>query len=269
MINLLLAEIKRSWIIFIRYPSEAVTGIVTLTAIFLALILGVHTVVGGGVSPMQFGSNLDALIVTYILWGMSLFALGIMAWTIQNEAQTGTLEQLFLSPYDPKVVFLLRALADLLVQIVLMIAAVLGIILLVTRRTLHFSPGVIPLVITILLGTYGLGFILAGMTLLFKRIQNVIQLAQFVVLFLVAVPVENWRPPLQWVGDLIPLAPGAGMLRQLMAPTAFGHLTTQPAFDPWQFGIALLNGVVYFTLGLLIFHLADRIAKARGLLGGY
>ena len=266
--SLFLAELKRSWIIFIRYPSEAVTGIVTLTAIFLALILGVRSVVGGGVSTAQFGNNLDALIVTYILWSMSLFALGDMAWTIQNEAQTGTLEQLYLSPFGPKLVFLLRAVADLLIQIV-MIAAVLACILLITGRRLHFSLVVIPLVGTILLGTYGLGFMLAGMTLLFKRIQNVIQLSQFVVLFLVAVPVERWQPPLQWLGDLIPLAPGAGLLRQTMAPSALAQLSTRATFDPLQFGLAVLNGAGYFALGLLIFRLADKVAKSRGLLGGY
>ena len=264
MIRLFLAELQRSWIVFTRYPSEAVTGIVTLTAIFLALILGVQSVVGGGVGTSQFGNNLNALIVTYILWSMSLFALGDMAWTIQNEAQTGTLEQLYLSPYGPKVVFLLRAIADLFVQIA-MIAVVLAFILVITRRTLHFSLSVIPLVITILLGTYGLGFMLAGMTLLFKRIQNLIQLSQFVVLFLVAVPVEKWQPPVQWLGDLIPLAPGAGLLRQIMAPAPLGA----PAFDLPQFCYALGNGILYFALGLFLFRQADRTAKAKGLLGGY
>jgi ABC-2 type transport system permease protein len=35
------------------------------------------------------------------------------------------------------------------------------------------------------------------------------------------------------------------------------------------FGLALLNGVVYFTLGLLIFGFTEREAKRRGILGGY
>jgi ABC-2 type transport system permease protein len=36
-----------------------------------------------------------------------------------------------------------------------------------------------------------------------------------------------------------------------------------------QFAQALLNGIGYFTVGLLIFCFAEREAKRRGLLGGY
>jgi ABC-2 type transport system permease protein len=36
-----------------------------------------------------------------------------------------------------------------------------------------------------------------------------------------------------------------------------------------QFSLALLNGIGYFTVGLLIFRFAERSAKRRGMLGGY
>jgi ABC-2 type transport system permease protein len=138
---------------------------------------------------------------------------------------------------------------------------VLGIIMLITGSRPHFSLSIIPPVITIMLATYGLGFVIGGLTLLFKRIQNVLQLSQFALLFLVMAPVETWQGFLKYAAYLLPLTPSAGMLRELMARNA--------AFNTGDFAVALVNGIVYFALGLLFFTWADRTAKHRGLLGGY
>jgi ABC-2 type transport system permease protein len=50
----------------------------------------------------------------------------------------------------------------------------------------------------------------------------------------------------------------------LRAQMARGEL-----FDLAYFGIALANGMLYFVLGLGTFHIANKIAKSRGLLSGY
>ncbi|HEY3378563.1 MAG TPA: ABC transporter permease [Armatimonadota bacterium] len=258
MRNVFLAELRRGWLLFLRYPSETVTGIVSLTAIFLALFLGARYIAGGG--GAQFGTRLDGIIVNYLLWSLTIFALGDMGWTIQMEAQTGTLEQLYLSPYGPRRIFLLRAVADLFGQLV-MITAVMGLILLITRRSLHFTVSIIPPLLTTILGTLGLGFVLGGLTLLFKRIQNVLQLTQFVVLFMIVVPIEGWHGWARILGACIPLAPSTALLRQIMvhgAPVTLGPLA-----------VAVLNGLAYFYLGQALFLYADRMAKRRGLLGGY
>jgi ABC-2 type transport system permease protein len=41
------------------------------------------------------------------------------------------------------------------------------------------------------------------------------------------------------------------------------------ALNPVGFSLALMNGIGYFTVGLLIFRFAEREAKRRGMLGGY
>ncbi|MHB9132669.1 MAG: ABC transporter permease [Armatimonadota bacterium] len=257
MFRLVLAEFRRTWVLFLRYPLEAVTGIISLTAVFLALFLGVHYIAGPGAA---YGGRLESVIVSYLLWSLTIFALGDMGWTIQIEAQTGTLEQVYLSPYGPRKVFLLRALSNLFMQL-FMITVVFFIIKWFTHQHLSLSPAIAAPLACIMLGTYGMGFVLAGLTLLFKRIQNVLQLSQFVVLFLVAVPIENWQGTAGTLGLLIPLAPAAAMVREMMARGA--------AFNTEHFLYAFLNGVAYFTLGTLLFKYADRQAKRRGLLGGY
>jgi len=57
------------------------------------------------------------------------------------------------------------------------------------------------------------------------------------------------------------MASGAGLLRDLMARGESLNYT--------KLAIAAVNGVVYFALGLLLFYLAERVAKRRGMLSGY
>ncbi len=257
MFSLLLAEMRRSTTIFLRYPLEAVTSIVTITAIFFALFIGAHYIAGPGA---QFGNRLEGVIVSYLLWSLTIFALGDMGWTIQMDAMTGTLEQVYLSPAGPVRVLICRAVSDIFVQICIT-GVVFFVIKGVTHQHLRLTPEILPPLVVVILGTYGLGFILAGLTLVFKRIQNVLQLSQFAVLFMVAVPVEGWTGDMRVAGFFIPLAPGAGMIREIMSRDL--------PFNPHTFLAALCNGVGYFLIGVLLFKIADRVAKRRGLLGGY
>ncbi len=258
MVSLFLSEVKRSWIQFVRYPSEAITLTITFIAIFLGLFYGFQYMAGG---TTQFGDRLDKIIISYLLWSLTLYALTGMAWTIQNEAQAGTLEQVFLSPYGPIVVFMLRAFADLLVQLAVIVTAFTSIILITQRKDIDFTPLAILPLITVMLATYGLGYVMGGLTLIFKRIMNLIQLMQFVLLFLVMTPVEDWEGNWRIATHFLPMMPGAGMIRAL----AINHAP----FDPLQFAVSLANGIAYFLLGAYLFHLAEKSAKMKGLLGGY
>lgn len=257
MLKLFLAELRRSWIQFRRYPAEAIGGIFIISALFYGLFLGANYIAGPG---LQLGDRLDAIIVGYMLWTLVTFILFNIAGTLQNEAQTGTLEQLFISPYGASRVFLMRAIADLLVQFIL-ISSILLIITALTGRRLSFPPALLLPLVTVLLGAYGLSFTIGSLALLLKRIQQLLGIFQFALLFLLSVPTESWTGSLQVLGWLLPMTTGAGLLRDLMA--------RQQSLDLSQFGIALLNGVIYFGLGLAFFRWAERETKRRGGLGGY
>ncbi|MEO0407367.1 MAG: ABC transporter permease, partial [Cyanobacteria bacterium P01_A01_bin.135] len=205
------AELKRSWTEFIRYPAEAVGGVVIITIVFYGLFLSARYMAGPAI---QFGDRLDIVVVGYVLWTLTLFTINDISLTLQAEAQTGTLEQIFLSPYGPFRVFLTRALAGLTIRITL-ISVILGILIGVTGSSLQFPPLlVLPLVSTLMAG-YGLAFMMGSCALLFKRVQQLLGLFQFGLLFVLALPVETWSGPWSLVGWLLPMLPSAGLLRDL------------------------------------------------------
>nr|MCU0538209.1 hypothetical protein [Hydrococcus sp. Prado102] len=114
MFELFMAELQLSWIQFRRYPLEALSLIVVTTAIFFGLFLSTRYLVG---NTLQLGERLDSVVIGYVLWTLVLYILGDIGGGLQIEAQTGTLEQLFLSRFGAIKVFLMRSLAKLTTHI--------------------------------------------------------------------------------------------------------------------------------------------------------
>ena len=257
MLELFFAELRCSWIQFCRYPVESISQIIFTSAIFYGLFVGAGYVAG---SSFQLGDRLDSLVVGYMLWVLVNFVMANIAGGLQSEAQTGTLEQLFLSRYGAVQVFLMRGLAYLTLE-VLKIVVILFIIILLTGSSLYFPPLLILPFISVLLGAYGFAFIIGSISLLLKRVQQLIPLLLFPLLFLLTIPTETWTGTPKFLALLIPMTPGAGLLRSLMA--------RGDSLDLITLTIAFINGIVYFYIGISFFKVAEKQAKKRGILSGY
>ena len=257
MFELFLAEFRRRWIIFRRYPIEALAGIIIFASVFYGLFLSARYIAGPN---FQLGDRLDSVIVSYVLWTLMTSILFDIGGQLQQEALTGTLEQVFLARYSAIQVFLTRSLANLTFQMI-QVLGILFIITVLTQRSLNFPPTLVLAFVTVLLGAYGIAFILGSLSLLFKRVQQIIPLFQFPLLFLLATPTETWTGTGKLFAKILPMAPGAGLLRDLMARGEALNLT--------NLAIALLNGAIYFAMGLLLFRIAEYQSKRRGILSGY
>lgn len=256
MLELFLAELKREWILQIRYAAEIISFVVGLTIAFYGLFQSAQYIAG---PSTQFGDRLDSIVVGYVLWSLSIFILSDIAGGLQQEAQTGTLEQIFLSPFSGLQIFTARAVAKLTLQLILNLSILL-IIMTLTGARLSFSPVLLLPLLTVLLGAYGLALAMGSLALLLKRVQQVLGIFQFLLFFVLMVPAETWAGSTFWAW-LLPMTPGAELLRKIMAQE-------QP-LDLVQFLISLFNGAAYLTVGLLLFQLAERRAKQHGKLGGY
>lgn len=256
MLDLFVAELQRSWRTHRRYPMELASGLALMVIAFYALFLGARYAAG---PTAQFGEALDGLILGYCLWSVVLFTVNGTALGLQSEALTGTLEQVYLSPYGALRVILARMLASLGLQVGTA-ALMLGVILVLTGRRLSFPPAIVLPLATILLGSYGIALALAALALLAKRVQQVLTLVQFLLLFLVVAPVERLLGDGLWTAFL-PLASGAALLRALMVKGE--------APGPLPLTAAAVGATVCLALGLATYRFADGRARSAGLLGQY
>lgn len=257
MPRLLMAELRRTFAIFRRYPSEALVGVLTLGVMFGLFILGVQYVSGPVAS---FGSRLDSIIMGYVLWSLTLMTLSDAGYGVQMEAQMGTLEQVYQSPFGPIRILLARAVASQLLYLLLNVL-VLTALLLMTGRTLTFEPIIILPTVSLLMGATGLGFTMAGLAIIFKRVDQVLQVAQYLLLFLVIMPVETWDGIAGILGRIIPLSPSAALIRNATA-----HNIAPTSSDIM---LAAMNGLFWLLLGICAYALFDARARKNGQLGAY
>ncbi|MDY6783620.1 MAG: ABC transporter permease [Cyanobacteriota bacterium] len=257
MLELFFAELRRSWIQFIRYPFEAIGGIFITTIIFYGLFLSAQYVAGPN---LQLGDRFDSIIVGYVLWTLVLFIATNLSSVLQLEAQTGTLEQIFLSPFGAVWILLMRAIAGLAIQLAL-IAAILAILIALTGSKIAFPPLLVLPLLTIIMSAYGLSFLMGALALLLKRVQQVLAIFQFGLLFVLATPTEEWVGVWQGIRWLIPMTGGAGLLRDLMA--------REKGLNWLEFGLAFANGFIFLAVGLIVFMWCEQRVKKQGKLGGY
>lgn len=239
-----------------RYGFEMVSGIATIYGFFLVIFFGAR--IFGGDRP-GFGETLEGVVVSYAVWALTVLALGALTFELTQEAQQGTLEQLGMSSFGLVQVLVARVLTSLLVYFA--VWSVLLIAMMATSgRWLHLDVvTVVPLLAATLLGVVGLGFVLGGLAVVFKRVQNALQVWQVLVIGLVVVPPDEVA-----VVKFFPLSWGSHLLRDAMV-----RETSIFAMGAGDLGFLALNSAFYFFGGLAVFAAFERIARDRGLLGHY
>jgi ABC-2 type transport system permease protein len=138
---------------------------------------------------------------------------------------------------------------------------ILFAIMLLTGRSLNFSPTALAPIGSILLGSFGVAFLMGALALWFKRVQQLTNLGQFVLLFLVIVPFESWTGWARAVSFALPFVPGVGMMREVLA--------RGQDLDWTVLGLAYANGLFYAVAGLVLFRAIVARVKRLGTLGWY
>jgi ABC-2 type transport system permease protein len=246
--------VRKRLLLLRRYPVNTGSELLGLYVFFAIVVFG-----GYAVAAPTITDTLPGIIVGFFLFSMAYVAYSGLSWDVMHEAQWGTLEQLVVSPYGLGRVMAAKVAADLLVS-VLYGGVLLSMMLVTTGKEMSIDLlTVVPLVILSLLSVVGVGFSFAGLALLYKRIENVLLLAEFALVPLVAAPVDA-VPALK----LLPLVEGTYLLRRAMT-----HGIRLWEFPPADLGLLLLTTVSYLALGYLVLRACVRRARRDGLFGQY
>lgn len=239
-----------------RYPLNTLSSLATLYIVFLILFTGARYAQGLGVN--LFGEGLEGLVVGYLVWTFAIIAYSDLSWELMREAQQGTLEQLYMCPLGFRFVSASWIVASFLVSLA-WVAALLGLMMVTTGQFLLLPLGsLVPVLLLTVAPVYGIGFMMAGLALVYKRIQAFFQILQFVFVALVAFPADTL-----W-GKALPLSLGTRLLGRVMVDG--DTLATLPLTDVL---VLVATAVFYLVLGIGVFRLFEGVAKDRGLLAHY
>lgn len=249
-----IAAFRKRLLLLVRYPVNTISQVGTIFLVFGVVFYG-----GRAVAPTAISDSIEGIIVGYLLWSMSITAYSGLSWGVTREAQWGTLEQLFMSPFGFGPVMVVKTVVNVL-ESFLWGAVTLLVMMVVTGRWLSVDPlTVIPLGVLALAPAVGVGFAFGGLAIRFKRIESAFQLVQFVFIGLIAAPVSQY-PLLKW----LPLAQGSQLLQ-----TAMRDGVALWALPASELGVLVATAVAYLVAGYAAFTYCQRWARREGVMGHY
>jgi len=242
--------------------------------LFIAFLLLLSFTAGQAATIAATGEvdwTLDARQTTWMLLGFAAFAYTYlhvvkMFWRLLAEIQSGTLEQTYLSPLPSWVHAVAGRIVAAIAETAVVVAALVVVTSLFSRLELHWRfQALLPLAL-IIVGAAGLAMVIAGLTLVYKRIPLINDLVLMLVLFFSGAmyPVAQMPGWAQAVAEPLFLTHAMAGLRTVMLDAA-----TPPAagFGGWTWMLA--TAAAWFAAGLLAFRLSERTAKRQGSLARY
>ncbi len=258
----------KDWKVFWRYPLNAVSNIlqpiIWVTPVYFmgqafstngkALGFAAYSGSGDYMSFILMGTVLSNFILT-VFWGMG--------YALKEDMDTGVLESNWLTPVSRILILVGRTLASLLTTTItsLIMLAIAGALFgfRPTGNTMAAFLTAIPM----LLGLYGFGFAFAGMVLLMREANTLVDVSSFLVQGLSGAnfPVKSlpyWLIP---VSLMLPLTYGFDAVR--------GFLLKTNTILPLQTEVALLIVFMFVMLwfGAWVFDKVERRVRTLGTLG--
>ena len=225
--------------------------------------VGISLLIGRG--EIESG-ELPGTLLGFLVWFYASIAVTNMSWGLMEEAQAGTLEQMYMSPTPTWMIFVGRVMAMLLygTGMVLIVAATLMLSL---GIRLPVNVQALPVFGITIAGLFGLGFAIGGAALVFKRVEALSWLTIDALLFLNGsfLPVDRYPEWLESFAKLLPTTQGIIVLREVV----LDGRSLAAVWADGSLGNLVLHSGVVLLVGWLVFKYCERVAKRRGTLGQY
>lgn len=241
----MLSEIK-------AYLLDNAVSIVDNILICIGLLVGV----GSDFFP---GRSQGYALIGMMLWRCTIICLQTSCGIIQKELRLGTLEQLMSSSYSFLKLLIVRLEAKMLIEIWKLFLAMLVIAAIFNIK--FYNEVDFILIITAFLvsiaGAFGMGFIVAGIALVYKKASALVNSISYFVLF--------------FTGVFIPLEllPDSFSLIAKSLPFIWAINTIQSNQFNYCFVSLVMTSIFWLVLGCIIFKFCNSKILISGTAGKY
>ncbi len=186
--------------------------------------------------------------------------------SVSEEARTGTLEQMYMSPVSSAILLLGRMFGILAVATITISLSAAGLALLLNIH-LSLRWDILPVVVLTLIGVFGFSFFLGGIALIYKSVHSIADLAQDLLLFVngtfIAVSLlPSW---LQTLALVLPTTYGITVIRSVVLNgRSLTYLITNHSLL-----LLAAHSFAYFVSGWIFYKWCEHIARKQGSLWQY
>ncbi len=265
-----LAMVRKEFIIMLRYPFEFVAS---FAQIFL--IIAVLTLAGLMFAPQDTDASAMSQTTGIVVYGFIIFlyvsdTLWAIGFNVRREQKQGTLEQLYLSPASKFAALASRVVITLVWTGLLCLFSVFLMSALLGKLPLENGWLGLYILLFSLLGTFGVGFAFAAVTLKLKEAaQTAVNLLQFGFMILCApfFPFSALPEPMLYLSKLIPLSYCVDAFRS----TLMGYPLGFPELAPIEVELVIVTmfGIFMPIIGYTMYRWAENNARRKGSLSEY
>lgn len=250
-------EVKRQIIFARNYPFQEISNLAVLYIFFI----GLYWSLGIGASQRQANHfYYKHLLLGYLLWTYAVSAISLLAFDIAEEAQSGTLEQIALVPQQLRPWFI-RCIGNFILQTGRTAILYLLIILSTSIQPLSLTVPQAGVAVLTIAGLYGMGLVVGAITLICKKTTFLVNIIHFFLFFFTGIvtPLESLPSTLNTIAQIIPLAHGTRLLRQLASSGSINHTVGQSLI------LLIITATLWVTIGITALLSAYRVARVNGL----
>ncbi|WOS95803.1 ABC transporter permease [Nosocomiicoccus massiliensis] len=262
MKDILHAEFFKFKGMFKRYYIDSIAEVTSYIILFTSLTYFI-------VSTSEADNIIPQILIGVFIWFIGINAIAIFTFILQEEMALGTLEQIFLTKTSLTKMLLGRAIStfifDSIGGVVLSISTVFALVFISPALSISdmnliviLNPLLILVILVTMVGIYGFSFILAGLSIIFKRISAITVILNYMFLFIIGVILA---------GDTLPLILD---IFSKFLPITWGVIVISDIFngDTNVMNIIwlIINSILYFVVGLYLFNKMTYIARVKGTL---
>lgn len=248
------AIITKEFTVAFRYKLELVSGFIFLFASLMAIIFGGNQFLGEDSSE----TTILSMISSFLLFFFANLCIGNPSNECKNASNEGNMETISMFSIPLYGYLSLQTFFNMLTNIGTFV--LVGIIASLILKISFISANMIiliPFYFISLFGGLGIGLMLAGLQLLYKKISYVISLSTIAFSFLLAIVPQT-----------------SNLLIEFMPMKAFTTMFKSIVVDKQSPDILnmitiVLSSVFFYLLGIRIFNMLLKKVKVKGCLGVY
>lgn len=237
--------------------------------LLLGPVIGQADQIAGGQMQWSLDSETTSVLVMWFIPFIFFYMQVVKTfWRLLGEMQAGTLEQVYLSPLPSWLVIAAGRVTAALLETVVVAAGIFGIVRAFVPLHLGWSASALLPAALIMVTGVGLSLVIAGATLVWRRIQMILESTMLLVVMasVAAVPALATLPT-WWttIGSGFPLNAGVSSLYGVF----FQDRSVTTLWGDGGLVWVTATAAAYLAIGILTFRLCEKSAKRRGSLGRY
>ena len=236
--------------------------------LLLALVLGRGQQIASGGLDWRFDpAQVSMLIVGFAAYTFWYLQTAKLFWRLLGEIQAGTLEQVYLSPLPAWLVAAAGRVLATVVETTFVVGILTAIVYVVVPFHLFWRWQALIPVVFIVIGSVGYSLMEGGLTLAWKRVEMIHELALGMMAFFsgALLPLDRLPGWMADIGRFTPISQGVVGLRALLV----GGSTSLPSNGDGSFMWTLAVSLAWLLLGIVVFNLGEWVARKQGSLGRY